>query len=114
MGAFINIMNKNTKKLKRIYRKKLNQINKKLLDDKCAILTFFIEYLKYKRDCTIIASYNISKTTDIKLTSLIAAAAEFEAFESCEEVDKKAFHWNNFCELFKSNMEEWLEINDSI
>jgi hypothetical protein len=49
--------------------------------------------------------------TNTRLTTIITAVAEYEASIS---TDQKVFHWNNFCELVKQNMEDWLELNDSV
>ena len=49
-----------------------------------------------------------------KITTLTTAIAEFDAYKASQNSAKKVFHWNNFCELIKLNMEEWLKVNDSI
>ena len=49
-----------------------------------------------------------------KASALIIATSEFEAYKNSAEKDQKEFHWNNFCEFVKLNMEEWLVINDTI
>ena len=46
------------------------------------------------------------------IATLVMAIAEYEA--SIYSVEQKSFHWNNFCELLRENMEDWLELNDSI
>ena len=48
---------------------------------------------------------------NMKLATIITAVAEYEASIT---TNQKAFHWNNFCELVKQNMEDWLELNDSV
>ena len=30
------------------------------------------------------------------------------------EKEQKEFHWNNFCEFIKLNLEEWLVLNDTV
>lgn len=94
------------KQIKRAYSKKLKKINNINIQ---AGLVFFIECLKYSRDKLILKSdTDFSKQTI--LTSLIAALAEFEAYSSTQNKKQKIFHWNNFCELLKLNMEDWLNL----
>jgi hypothetical protein len=59
------------------------------------------------------ADVNLEKDskTNMKLATIITTVAEYEASLT---TDQKVFHWNNFCELVKQNMEEWLELNDSV
>lgn len=99
--------------LERAYNKRFKNINKSLLIDKDAGLLLFVEHLKYLRDCLIISTTE-DDTKDNKIAAIVTAIAEFETYGSDEEDTKKAFHWNNFCEFVRLNMEEWLELDDSI
>ena len=102
------------KQLNRAYKKSFNILNKSLFQSKTAGLNIFIEYLRYLRDSMILSvDEDLEKVnkTNVKLATIITAVAEYEASLA---TDQKAFHWNNFCELVKQNMEDWLELNDSI
>lgn len=104
------------KHLNKAYRKKFKSLNKKFSTDKSMVLHIFTEHLKYHRDLMIIQSQN-NLITKARLTPLIVAIAEFETYKkyvSTNEATQKAFHWSNFCELIKHNMEEWLDLNDSV
>ena len=101
------------KQLNKAYRKSFNTLNKSLLHSKTAGLNIFIEHLRYLRDLMLLtAEGDLEKiyTTNVKLATIITAVAEYEASADTKE----AFHWNAFCEIVKQNMEEWLELNDSV
>jgi hypothetical protein len=103
--------------LNRAYEKNLKVLNKNFFEDNKVGLDIFVEHLKYIRDCLIIktpstlAKYEPTKT---KLATLVTAIAEFEAYKTCQNNTQRVFHWNNFCEFLRLNMEEWLKSNDSI
>ncbi len=100
----------NTKaQLRKAYRKRLNSLNKKFFKDPNSGLNIFVEYLKFKRDSLILQSKE-----DTCLASLITAIAEFEAYKTSEENTQKEFHWSNFCNFVKLNMEEWRIQNDTV
>ena len=102
------------KQLNKAYKKSFNTLNKAILQSKSAGLGIFVEHLRYLRDSMILSvNGDIEKVykTNTKLATIITAVAEYEASIDAEQ---KIFHWNNFCELVKQNMEEWLEPNDSV
>lgn len=102
------------KYLNKAYKKSFNNLNKALFQSKTAGLNILVEHLKYLRDLMILsAEGDLEKIykTNTKLATIITAVAEYEASVS---TDQKVFHWNNFCELVKQNMEDWLELNDSV
>ncbi len=102
------------KQLNSAYKKSFNALNKSVFQSKTAGLNIFIEHLRYLRDSMILsAEYDLEKAYEIdtKLATITIAVAEYEAYANTEQ---KVFHWNNFCELVKQNMEDWLELNDSI
>lgn len=102
------------KQLNKAYKKSFNTLNKSFFQSKTAGLTMFIEYLRYLRDLMILsAEGDLEKVnkTNTRLATIITAIAEYEA---CTNTAQKVFHWSNFCELVKQNMEDWLELNDSI
>ena len=102
------------KHLTRAYKKSFNTLNKSFFQSKTVGLNMFVEYLRYLRDLMILsAEGDLEKVnkTNTRLATIITAIAEYEASISAE---RKVFHWSNFCELVKQNMEDWLELNDSI
>lgn len=100
------------------YKKSFNRINKNKDFELTTGLCLFVEYLKYSRDSILTRTANNVQKHDFvkaKLASLIAAIAEFEAYININTpMQQQTFHWNNFCELVRLNMEEWLRLNDSI
>ena len=102
------------KQLNKAYKKSFNTLNKSFFQSKTAGLNMFVEYLRYLRDLMILsAEGDLEKAskTNTKLATIITAIAEYEASVGAEQ---KVFHWSNFCELVKQNMEDWLELDDSI
>lgn len=102
------------KQLNKAYKKSFNTLNKSLLQSKSTGLSIFVEHLRYLRDSMLlVADDDLEKInkTNTKLTTIITAVAEYEASLS---TNQKVFHWNNFCELVKHNMEDWLELDDSV
>jgi hypothetical protein len=94
------------KQLKKAYKKRFNkQLNKTVLNTDISGTILFVEHLKYLRDMYILTQKSINI-----ISTLNAAIEEFEAFRS----NQKDFHWNNFCEIIKLNMREWVAVNDSI
>lgn len=98
-------MDKKVKQLNKAYTKRFKQLSKNILATENFGLLMFVEQLRYTRDIYII----MQKSTDA-IATMNAAIEEFEAFK----VNKKEFHWNNFCEFVKLNMKEWLAANDSV
>ena len=102
------------KQLKNAYKKSFNTLNKSFFQSKTVGLNMFVEYLRYLRDLMILSAdedlEKVSKT-NTKLATIITAIAEYEASTNIEQ---RVFHWSSFCELVKQNMEDWLELNDSI
>ena len=106
---------KEIKQLNKAYNARFNCLQKSIFVNKDAGLALFIEYLKYLRDSIVLNEYNTeSEASKIKIASIIAAIAEFEAYKQTQDIKQKTFHWNSFCELFKQNMEDWLKIDDSV
>lgn len=98
------------KKLNKAYYKRLKTLNKDFFKVNSTGLELFGMYLSYLRDKLIIES---ATDNAAKIATIITAIAEFTAYERTTDA-QKAFHWNNFCEILKYNMEEWLEFNDSV
>jgi hypothetical protein len=106
---------KETKQITKAYTKAFNKLQKDIFTNKKSGLALFVEYLRYLRDFTVLTGYNDeSENTKLKIATLIATIAEFDAYVQMHDEKQRAFHWNNFCELLKQNMEDWLKINDSV
>jgi hypothetical protein len=102
------------KQLNKAYKKSFNTLNKSFFQSKTTGLIMFVEYLRYLRDLMILSvDGDLEKIdkTNTRLATIITAVAEYEASINTQQ---SVFHWNNFCELTKQNMEDWLELNDSI
>lgn len=107
----------NIKRLNSAYSKSFKKLNKNFFQNSETGLILFVEYLTYLRDCLVINTVedlNEQVPCKIKIATIAAALAEFEAYRTSQEYTKKVFHWNNFWELVKLNMEEWLILNDSV
>lgn len=101
------------KLLNKTYNRNFKKLYKKFFADKNTGLFLFVEYLKYLKDTMLTEPLEqADKITNLNTVTL--AIAEFEAYVNYRDYSKKSFHWNNFCELIKQNMEEWLQINDSV
>jgi uncharacterized protein Yka (UPF0111/DUF47 family) len=99
-------MVKQIRQLSKAYHNRLNKIEG---------LEYFIEYLRYLRDCSILSAESIEDLdANVKVNTLIAAISEFEVYENTEDEAQSMFHWNNFWEFVKLNIKEWQTSNDSI
>lgn len=98
------------KQLNKAYKKNFAALNKAFFQSKKTGLKMFVEYLRYLRDLMILSTESLDKA-NTEFATITTAIAEYEASLNTEQ---KTFHWNNFCELVKQNMEDWLELNDSI
>jgi hypothetical protein len=102
------------KQLNKAYKKSFNTLNKSFFQSTTTGLDMFVEYLRYLRDLMILSAagdLEQESKTNIRLATIITAIAEYEASANTEQ---KVFHWNNFCELVRQNMEDWLELDDSV
>ena len=131
--------NKALKQLKKAYNARLKLLNdKKFLEDVGTGVLILVEKLRYLRDRIIIedigandvehevledpfaefaepsATEELNEPDDDIVASLILALAEFEAYQQCEDMKQRNFHFNAFWELVKINMEEWLALNDTV
>lgn len=98
-------------------------------------MNYFVTYLKFMRDYYILTEPLIldSGEENLKIASLATAVSEYEQYQNCEhkyysfdganviykvsgtseEVQQqynkeKTFHWNNFWNLIRLNMEDWM------
>lgn len=96
---------KNTR-LYKAYNKRLKSLNKEFFEDPVASSKIFILYLKYLRDTKLLQTTEIDSDEAVLL--LNTTIAEFEAFINYPESEQANFHLQNFCELLKTNLKEWL------
>lgn len=104
------------KQLKKAYKKRFKVLNKSFFDDSASGILLFNEYLKYLRDFMIVNTddYLESDEKNTRIATINTTVAELASWQKTDNESKKDFHWNNFCELIKLNMKEWLVPNDSI
>ncbi len=103
--------------LSKAYSKRLKQLNKSFFTKPDTGIDIFVEYLRYLRDLHVVTTaHDIYSDEQAKLcvATIVAAIAEFDAWKTCTESDKKTFHWNNFMELTKQNFTDWITLNDSV
>lgn len=108
-------MNKKSK-LKKAYTCSLKTLIKTESNNAELGLGLFAWHLKFLRDNLILNNVYDIETEPVKtcLATLNTALAEFSAYLNAPDKTQKTFHWNNFCDFVKFNMEEWLELNDSV
>lgn len=99
--------------LNKIYKKKLKQLMSSNTAELDVGLILLVEHLKYLRSSLVLKN-TADKTVKTDIMILSTAIAEFYAYKNATEKTQKIFHWNNFCDFIKLNMEEWLVLNDSI
>jgi hypothetical protein len=116
----VNITEKQVKQIDKTYDYTLKILRKDFFSNNYAGLNLFIEYLRYIRDKIIINSNSLDEKLpeNFLAASITTAIAEFEAYENyhISNANKQLqnFHWNNFWELVKQNLEEWLSFNASV
>lgn len=110
-------MEKTITQLNKAYAKRFKYVNKEFFTKHDTGLALFAEYLKYLRDFMIVSSggqFTEKENIKINVATITATITEFDAYKECTNTEQKIFHWNNFWEFIKLNMEEWLKLNDSI
>jgi hypothetical protein len=105
------VINRN-KLLTKAYNKRAKRLTKLFTADTTAGLLLFVEHLRFMRDNLILGPGSPEAVE--QAATLVAAVAEFDAYNSSNDQEQKTFHLNNFCELVKLNIGEWLVQNDSI
>lgn len=100
-------MSTTLEQLNKAYTKRLKQLNRDILSvvTNDAGLPVFVEGLKYLRDSCITQQKSVDA-----VSTLNAAVCEYEAYINTN----KDVHWNNFCDIMRLNMKEWLAANDSV
>ena len=107
--------NKLLDKIDKAYGKRAKQLNKNFLQDNKTGLFIFVEQLKYLRDTLVIKAYETDSEELSNIASaILIAIAEFEAYTNSTDKEQREFHWNNFWEFIKLNLEEWLVLNDTV
>jgi hypothetical protein len=131
MSEFI----KEFKQLYKAYDKKLKKDHELNFKDLNNSMNYFVTYLKFMRDYYILTEPLIleSGEENLKIASLATAVSEYEKYQTCEhkyygfdgtqviykvegtseEIQQlynteKTFHWNNFWNLIRLNMEDWM------
>ena len=126
---------KEFKQLYKTYDKKLKNDHEVSFKNLTNSMNYFVTYLKFMRDYYILTESVVleSGEENLKIASLATAVSEYEKYQTCEhnyygfdgaeviyKIDgtsdevqqkynlEKAFHWNNFWNLVKLNMEDWL------
>ena len=126
---------KEFKQLYKAYDKVLKKDHAESVKKLTNNMDYFIDYLKFMRDYYILTEPLIleSGEENLRIASLATAISEYEQYQTCihkyygfegqqivhkadstrEDVQQqynieKAFHWNNFWELVKLNMEDWM------
>lgn len=126
---------KEFKQLYQTYDKALKDTHATSFKNLVNPLDYFITYLKFMRDYYILTEPLISESGEenLKIASLATAVSEYEQYQNCEhkyygfdgakviykvpgtseEVQQqynkeKAFHWDNFWNLIRLNMEDWM------
>jgi hypothetical protein len=109
--------NNEIKQLERAYTKKFKKLGENFFTNKETGLIFFAEYLRYFRDFLVISlntDLNKQEALKLEIATLATAIAEYDEYKVCQDEAKRVFHWDNYCELVKINMEGWLDLVDSI
>lgn len=126
---------KEFKQLCRTYDTVLKDIHADNFKNLVNPMNYFVAYLKFMRDYYILTEPRIldSGEENLKIASLATAVSEYEQYQTCEhkyygfdgakviykvsgtseEVQQqynreKTFHWNNFWNLIRLNMEDWM------
>lgn len=121
--------------LYKTYDKRLKKDHAESFKNLTNSMNYFVTYLKFMRDYYILTEPLVldSGEENLKIASLATAVSEYEKYQNCEhnyysfdgvkmiykiegtkeEVQQKynlekSFHWNNFWNLVKLNMEDWL------
>jgi hypothetical protein len=117
------------------YSKKLKISHEANLLNFSNYMEYLVTYLKFMRDYYILTEPLIldSGEENLKIASLATAVSEFEQYQMCEHkyygfdgtkviykvegtseevqekyTTEKTFHWNNFWNLIRLNMEDWM------
>jgi hypothetical protein len=103
-------MKDNKKQLNKAYYKKIKNLVTSDFTSRNSGLIILNEQLKYIRDCLVLDNINDIEKEPIKtdIAIIATAIAEFEAYQLAQELQQKNFHWKNFCDFLKLNMEEWM------
>ena len=126
---------KEFKNLYKTYDKRLKKDHKTNFKNLTNSMSYFVNYLRFMRDYYILMEPVILENGEenLKIASLATAVSEYEQYQTCEQkyygfdgtkvvykVDgtqeevqrlynaEKAFHWANFWNLVKLNMEDWM------
>lgn len=126
---------KEFKNLYKTYDKRLKKDHEMSFKNLTNSMNYFVDYLRFMRDYYILMEPVVldNGEENLKIASLATAVSEYEQYQTCEqkyygfdetkvvykvegtqeEVQKlynaeKAFHWTNFWNLVRLNMEDWM------
>ena len=99
------------KKLTVAYNTKLGVSN---IEDAGTILVLGFSYLRDNLLLKIPDDQTTNPTISTALNALVVAVDELKLWQNSISDEQKDIHWNTFCELIKTNMKEWLTLNDSV
>ena len=126
---------KEFKQLCQTYDKVLKEEHETNFKNLTNCMGYLVTYLKFMRDYYILTEPLVleSGEENLKIASLATAVSEFEQYQMCEHkyygfdgtkviykvegtseevqekyTTEKTFHWNNFWNLIRLNMEDWM------
>jgi hypothetical protein len=126
---------KEFKNLYKTYDKRLKKDHEMSFKNLTNSMNYFVDYLRFMRDYYILMEPVVldNGEENLKIAALATAVSEYEQYQTCEqkyygfdgtkvvykvegtqeEVQKlynaeKAFHWTNFWNLVRLNMEDWM------
>ena len=132
---FVEDFTKEFKQLYRAYDKVLKNDHTTDFKNLTNPMNYLVSYLKFMRDYYILTEPLVldSGEENLKIAALATAVSEYEQYQNCihkyygfngtqviyktgctsEEVQQqynkeRAFHWNNFWNLIRLNMEDWM------
>lgn len=119
---------KEFKELYKTYGNKLKEHHKKSFENFTNSMDYFITHLKFMRDYFILTEPLVLENGEenMKIASLATAISAYDKYQLCINLCKtiesnteqnealinkytqeKEFHWNNFWNLIRMNMEAW-------
>jgi hypothetical protein len=132
---FVEDFTKEFRQLCRAYDKVLKDNHATDFKNLTNPMNYLVSYLKFMRDYYILTEPLVldSGEENLKIAALATAVSEYEQYQNCihkyysfngtqviyktgctsEEVQQqynkeKTFHWNNFWNLIRLNMEDWM------
>ena len=125
----MSVLKEEFRQLHKSYKKQLQQLQKGSFDTPTMWLDYFVSYLKFLRDSLILEEPLVLENDEenLKIASIATAITAYEKYkinlDLCQSIAKnseenkalinkynqeKDFYWNNFWNLIRLNMEDWL------